>query len=131
MTPEREEQLRKERRANCDHVQEHEWARSVEAEEIQRLRAVLASNYSEMLKIKAEKSEAVKEFNEIIKGLKETMADIAPTIEAGSKVVKEEVYGEPNFETNKMEYCDLHGELVFERPLKANERQISITQKIA
>lgn len=125
------EERRAELRANSYQTIQHSWSRGIEDEEVERLRAVLAKKYHEMEKVKEEKRQATKEYNKEIKDLEKAMGEISPVIASGSRLVEEEVYGEPNHETNKMEFYDVHGELVFERPLKSNERQLSITGKTA
>lgn len=95
-------------------------------EEILELRLQRDSLSDEIEDVKEEKKETVKGFNDIIKSKEGRRKPISRAIKTGFIEKDLLVMASPNYDDGTMEYYNVEGVMVHDRPLKPSERQTNI-----
>jgi hypothetical protein len=114
-------------KANSVKIEKFSYARELENAEIQELQSDLAQK---MITVDQEdqKLKVYKEvYKAVVKPIKQQMAADLQKIRTGMEEINDDVFLIKDLEENKMAYYSKEGNLVFERNLKPEEMQYSIS----
>lgn len=95
-------------------------------DEILQLRLERDSISEDIEGIKTEKKETVREFNDIIKSKENRRKPISQAIKTGYMEKDLLVMPPPNYDDGTMEYYNVDGTMVHDRPLRPSERQTTM-----
>lgn len=111
---------------NAVRVEEMTYSKSFSEEQLIEKKDALARQDIELFKLEEQKKEMTADFNQKIKNVKTSRNRNLNEIRTGVEEVTEDVYLLDDQEERKMNYYNDEGDLIFSRPLKQEERQLSI-----
>ena len=117
---EREQYLRD----NADAVEEMGYTKSIPPAELDRLKDELVETVIELNNVEDEKKEVDREFTDRIKKHRKAAAKISGQLKARSEYVVEKCY--KFVDGSEVGYYNSDGELVFSRPARPEERQLTV-----
>lgn len=110
----------------CDDVEHREYLAQLTESELVEMREELAENSIDVAAINADKAEAIKEFNEELKPLKDRNAEIIEALRLKGEKRKEDLYKIIDHEAGEVGYYNGKGYLVDFRKQRPDERQTRI-----
>ncbi len=122
-TPEKRRQMLYD---NCEKVEELEYRREFDNEELAELKEHLSKFLIQLKKLEEELAEEKKSFKERMDPLKQTVNETLNKIRDGSELIKQVCYKFMDWDQKQIGYYNDQGELVMERPMLKTERQSSI-----
>ncbi len=114
--------------ANAEKKEEVEYFKQYTKEELDDVKDMISSVSIDMDNAMEAKKEASKEFNEKLKECKEKLKEALKIVRFKGQNVKEQCYLFIDIEEKRAGYYNSKGELVYDRPLKAEEFQTNIYQ---
>ncbi len=117
-------------KANAYLVEKFTYSRELELGEVQELQSSLSQQMILVDKEDQKLKVAKEEYKAVVKPVKQKIASNLTMIRTQLEEVTDEVFLMKDIEENKMGYYSKEGKLVFERNLKADEMQFSITDHL-
>lgn len=114
---------------NAVRTEEMTYSKSFSEEQLIEKKDALARQDIELFKLEEQKKEMTADFNQKIKNVKTSRNRNLNEIRTGVEEVTEDVYLIDDQEERKMNYYNDEGDLIFSRPLKQEERQLSILKR--
>lgn len=115
-------------RDNADAVEDLGYTKSIPTAEMDELKERLVENNIQLRDVRADKKAANKEYNEQIKQLEEDGDSITAKLKSRTEFVTEACY--KFVEDDQVGYYNSDGELVYQRPARADERQTTIYSQL-
>lgn len=109
-------------------VEEMDYAKRLTHEEVEALKSVEVQHSLKIRKLSAELKEIQKGFKDQIKMEQAAQNECLDQIQTGHKNVTEKVWLVDDQDSGMMKFYNRDGELVYQRPLMSNERQLRIKQ---
>lgn len=116
---------------SCVRKEEFTYPKHFESDELAFKKDELTQVCLKLGKLVEEKKTVSKEFNTNIKIAKVEQAGILNSLRTGMEEVTEEVFLLDDQDSGKMGYYNKEGELVYERPLMPEEKQLRIIKQTA
>jgi hypothetical protein len=113
----------------CVRAEEFTYSKQFTPEELTHKKDELAQQDIKLERLEVEKKEVTTDYNTRIKVLKEDRSKTLNGVRTGVEEVTEQVYLLDDQESKKMGYYNSKGELVYERPMMPEERQLRIVDK--
>lgn len=114
---------------NAERREEFTYQRELSADEITQLKDELSKEIIALEKLEEEKKQEMDSFKESIDPVKKEIKRVTSLLRVRREEVEEDVYLLADQEEGMMGYYNAKGELVYTRPLYANEKQMRITHK--
>lgn len=113
-------------RDHCDAVEILGYNKTIPVDELDRIKDQLYEDNLSLLKIREEKAEANRDFNEQIKKLEQSISEAVMRIRNKSDYVEEECYKFVDFDTQTVVYYNDEQKPVYSREARADELQRNI-----
>lgn len=111
---------------NCEKIEELEYRREFDNEELAELKDNLSQFLIQLNTLEEELEEIKNDYKEKTKPLKQTIKETMNKVRDGSELIKQQCYKFMDWDQKQVGYYNDDGELVMERPMMKSERQSSI-----
>jgi chromosome segregation ATPase len=111
---------------NCEKIEELEYRREFDSEELAELKDHLSRFLIQLNTLEEELEEIKNEYKEKTKPLKQTIKETMNKVRDGSELVKQQCYKFMDWDEKQVGFYNDDGELVMERPMMKSERQSTI-----
>jgi len=115
---------------SCVKKESFTYPKQFASEELDFKKDELTQHCMRLSKLKDEKKEISKQFNADIKATTALLSSTLNSLRTGQEEVTEDVYLLDDQESGKMGYYNKLGELVYERPLMSEEKQLRIAKQL-
>lgn len=113
-------------RDNCNAVEEMDYNKPMSIGEIEELRDRMVESNIQLRDVKADKKEAVKEYNQQIRQLEDSIDEVTQKLKAKSRYVTEKCFKFIDTDKCEVGYYNSDGVLVYKRPARPDEMQMSM-----
>lgn len=111
-------------RDNADAIEDLGYTKNLPTEELESLKDQLVDSNIKLRDVRSDKKEANKVFNDQIKELEEEVNEITAKLKSRTEFVNEQCF--KFIEGNEVGYYNAEGMLVFSRPSRPEERQLTM-----
>lgn len=111
-------------RDNADAVEDLGYTKSIPTAEMDELKERLVENNIQLRDVRADKKAANKEYNEQIKQLEDEGDELTAKLKSRTEYVNEPCY--KFIEEDQVGYYNSEGQLVYQRPARQDERQVTV-----